>query len=99
MDECTRRECVATTTTPNLRYPSAHALDRAATINVGCINKAAEIGSVTCRKKHYTRHRAVIGRYCSNLSRRLDGRNLPSADLPGRFVRSDRNAVYKLDSS
>ena len=48
------------------------------------------------RKKEYARRRAVIGRYCSNHSRRPPpGKDSPLADLTGRFVQSDRNAVYK----
>jgi hypothetical protein len=53
--------------------------------------------SATRPKSEYGRCRAVIGRYCSNLSRRLQLQDPPFADLTGRFVHSDRNAVYKLD--
>jgi hypothetical protein len=46
-------------------------------------------------KREYARPKAVIGRCCSNLSPGLGGQDLRLADLTGRFVQSDGNAVYK----
>jgi hypothetical protein len=43
----------------------------------------------------------VLGRYrpllLESLAQAPGGQHLPLADLTGRFVQSDRNAVYKQD--
>ena len=53
--------------------------------------------SVMRPEREYGQQRAVIGRYCSNSRAGPGGQHLPFADLTGRFVQSDRNAVHKQD--
>ena len=54
--------------------------------------------SVTRLVKEYGRRRAVIRPLLlESLAQAPGGEHLPLADLTGRFVQSDRNAIYKRD--
>ena len=56
----------------------------------------SQIGRLHALRRSIVKRRAVIGRCCSILSRRPPGgQDLPLADLTGRFVQSDRNAVLQ----
>jgi hypothetical protein len=66
--------------------PSTSELDR--------VVSARPHSSVVRLEREYGRCWAVIGRYCSiHLAQAPGGHHLPLADLTGRFVHCDRNAV------
>lgn len=68
-------------------------------VGLRCIARWADVSCtepfVSGPEKEYARRRAVIGRCCSNLSRRPSAGYACLSDLTGRFVRGNRNAVYK----
>lgn len=77
--------------------PAANAIGRAPAANRPGKQRSPEKWSVSNPKASIFACRAVIGRYCSDLSCRPFARQeLPLADLTGRFVQSDRNVVLRI---